>query len=90
MSFTFLWISGVTGIKDLRISVPAMVKSGDASILTCSYDLEGAPLYTVKWYHGDFEFYRYAPKENPKQNVFDRNGIQVDVSNRKKMFFSLR
>lgn len=85
MQFFSRLISGVAGIKDLRISIPPMVKSGDASILTCSYDLEGATLYAVKWYHEEFEFYRYAPKENPKQIVFDRNGIQVDVSIVKKI-----
>lgn len=48
--------------------------------LRCSYDLEHDSLYTVKWYKGRFEFFRYTPKELPNTQVFPLNGISVDVS----------
>jgi hypothetical protein len=48
--------------------------------MICSYDLEGDPLYTVKWYKGRSEFFRYVPKELPHTRVFPYPGINVDVS----------
>lgn len=48
--------------------------------MRCSYDLEQEPLYTVKWYRGQFEFYRFTPKENPNTQIFSIEGLDVDVS----------
>lgn len=52
----------------------------DTVTLQCKYDLEGDDLYTVKWYKGTKEFYRYIPKELPSTQVFPLPGIDVDVS----------
>jgi len=49
-------------------------------ILSCQFDIETRSLYAVKWYHGTEEFYRYLPKELPPQQVFPKNGINVNVS----------
>nr|CAI5828558.1 unnamed protein product [Callosobruchus analis] len=46
--------------------------------LYCEYDLEGAPLYSVKWYRDGDEFYRYVPKEEPPTRVFPLPGLRVD------------
>lgn len=48
--------------------------------MTCTYDLEGDELYSVKWYKGRQEFYRYLPKEHPHNKVFPLLQIDVDVS----------
>jgi hypothetical protein len=46
-----------------------------------------------------YEFYRYVPRDHPPAQVFDQNGVNVDVSihfpttklpNGRKMFFSLQ
>lgn len=55
------------------------MRAGDAVSLSCLYDLEG-PLYTIKWYLDDEEFYRYVPKAMPAQNSYPVHGIKVDVS----------
>lgn len=39
-----------------------------------------AALYSVRWYFGAEEFYRYVPKESPPTLVFPVSGINVDVS----------
>lgn len=39
-----------------------------------------ATLYSVRWYFGAEEFYRYVPKETPPTLVFPVSGINVDVS----------
>nr|CAI5866405.1 unnamed protein product [Callosobruchus analis] len=52
----------------------------DTVTLQCRFDIEGEPLYTLKWYKGGKEFYRYIPKEMPNTQVFTVPGITVDVS----------
>ncbi|XP_048505415.1 uncharacterized protein LOC105683032 isoform X2 [Athalia rosae] len=70
---------GATGLRDVRITVPAMVRSRDSALLSCDYDLEGADLYSIKWYHEEEEFYRFVPKEAPPQAIFAVRDIQIDV-----------
>ena len=63
------------------MTIPLAVKRGDNAILICNYDIENDTLYTVKWYRGRREFYRYTPKENPAWKIFSStNGLTVDVS----------
>ncbi|XP_048505414.1 uncharacterized protein LOC105683032 isoform X1 [Athalia rosae] len=69
---------GATGLRDVRITVPAMVRSRDSALLSCDYDLEGADLYSIKWYHEEEEFYRFVPKEAPPQAIFAVRDIQID------------
>jgi hypothetical protein len=64
----------------VQISVPEAVPTGDVARLKCDYDLEKDLLYTIKWYRGDEEFYRFVPKESPPTRVFPLQGIHVDVS----------
>jgi hypothetical protein len=56
------------------------VQKGNHASLLCQYDLEDAPLYSVKWYRGNFEFYRFSPGEKPATKIFAYPGIHVDVS----------
>lgn len=63
------------------MTIPLAVKRGDNAILICNYDIENDTLYTVKWYRGRREFYRYTPKENPAWKIFPTtNALNVDVS----------
>ncbi|XP_063220604.1 uncharacterized protein LOC134530008 [Bacillus rossius redtenbacheri] len=72
--------SGVEVLKGVRIRVPEAVRAGDTAKLACDYDLEDSPLYTIKWYRSDEEFYRYVPKESPATKVFPKPGINVDIN----------
>lgn len=53
---------------------------GDDATLRCFFDLEGDKLYSVKWYRGVFEFYRYTPSESPPIKKFKINGLRVRES----------
>lgn len=79
MIVLIFFVKGATGLKNLKISVPPMVRSGDAVTLSCIYDLQG-PLYTIKWYFNDQEFYRFVPKAMPTQNSYSVHGMKVNVS----------
>lgn len=80
------FVTGATGLQHLKINGPSIVRAGDAVSLSCLYDLEG-PLYTIKWYLDDEEFYRYVPKAMPPQNSYPVQGIKVDVSSATFFFF---
>ncbi|XP_063228946.1 uncharacterized protein LOC134534412 [Bacillus rossius redtenbacheri] len=71
---------GAVALKDVRVDVPEAVAPGDTVALRCDYDLEGESLYTVKWYKGRQEFFRFVPKELPHTRVFPLPGVNVDVS----------
>nr|XP_032511249.1 uncharacterized protein LOC116765766 [Danaus plexippus plexippus] len=72
---------GVRGLHNLEINVPSAVLVGETVTLECSWQLEDEEaLYSVKWYRGREEFYRYIPKELPHTRVFPLPGIEVDIS----------
>ncbi|XP_006609359.1 uncharacterized protein LOC102672432 [Apis dorsata] len=75
-----LIVGGATGLKDLTINVPAVVRSGDTVTLSCHYDLEGLPLYTIQWFLEDTEFYRYLSEADPPYTIFEVDGIHVNIS----------
>lgn len=83
VSFTsvvaLLVVSGADSLDNVKLVFPPVVRVGDEATLLCLYDLEGEPLYSVKWYRGNHEFYRYMPKESPPGRVFPFKGIMVDV-----------
>ncbi|XP_071448839.1 uncharacterized protein [Hetaerina americana] len=68
------------GLRDVRLTVPVAVRRGGRVKLSCDYDLEDAQLYSVKWYRGDQEFFRFVPREEPHTQVFPYPGVNVDVS----------
>lgn len=62
------------------LAEPAAVQKGEHATLRCLYDLQGEILYSVKFYRGLREFYRYSPSELPTSKLFPYPGINVDVS----------
>ncbi|KAK8387257.1 hypothetical protein O3P69_018102 [Scylla paramamosain] len=63
-----------------KVIVPPHEIKGKKVELECQYDLEGDQLYSVKWYKGIKEFFRYVPADNPPIQVFHLPGVSVDVS----------
>ncbi|XP_075150290.1 uncharacterized protein LOC142224397 [Haematobia irritans] len=72
----------ILALRNVSVTIPLAVKRGDNAILICNYDIENDTLYTVKWYRGRREFYRYTPKENPAWKIFPSaaNGLSVDIT----------
>ncbi|XP_033334322.1 uncharacterized protein LOC117225106 [Megalopta genalis] len=84
-AFAFLVISGASCLRDVSLEiVPEAVQRGQKAILRCHYDLEEAPLYSLKWYRGRHEFYRYTPSEDPATKTFNIPGIHIDDANSNK------
>ncbi|EEB20108.1 beat protein, putative [Pediculus humanus corporis] len=74
--FTFGFCSG---IKNVRILLPPIVQVGSSANLLCLFDVEEDSLYSVQWYRGKFEFYRYLPDEIPPIKIFHIPGFYVDI-----------
>lgn len=82
------YVSGLSTATTWNVSLqvdPPSVRRGQHATFICTYDLESKLLYTVKFYRGNFEFYRYSPKELPIHKRFELIGINVDVSTPKQL-----
>ncbi|XP_029171171.1 uncharacterized protein LOC114940614 [Nylanderia fulva] len=87
----FFAITSANCLREIRLEVvPEVVQRGQEAILRCHYDLETAPLYSLKWYRGRHEFYRFAPTEEPSTKIFNISGIYVDPDNSNKSQVTLR
>ncbi|KAK8734788.1 hypothetical protein OTU49_005649, partial [Cherax quadricarinatus] len=62
------------------VKVPSHQVTGESVELECNFDQEGDVLYSVKWYRGQNEFFRYIPADTPKMQIFDLPGITVDTA----------
>ncbi|KAM7293030.1 uncharacterized protein ISCGN_026160 [Ixodes scapularis] len=72
-----------TSAGDLRLlglGVPAYARLGGSARLHCLFKLGSAPLYCVKWYKDNHEFFRYLPSENPPKKIFPMRGLTVNVA----------
>ncbi|XP_065084470.1 uncharacterized protein LOC135706744 [Ochlerotatus camptorhynchus] len=72
----------VVGLRNLALVIkPPWVRRGQEAQLHCQYHMDDrTPLYSVKWYRGTLEFYRYSPFENPPAKIFPFTGIKVDMT----------
>lgn len=77
---TFFTDLTVSSLGMVSVTIPNAIQSGRNAIMTCDYELEDDDLYSVKWYKGKREFFRYTPKEIPSIKIFKLPGIRVDVS----------
>ena len=71
------FIGAAAPLKDVRVVIPQAVERHKDAVLRCVYNMEGEKLYSIKWYKGQNEFYRYTPGENPPEKVFLLKGINV-------------
>ncbi|XP_034663431.1 uncharacterized protein LOC117898285 [Drosophila subobscura] len=59
------------------INVPQIVDFRDNVTLSCSYDISGHTLNSVKWYKNGKEFFRYSPLTPPTYIPFAVDGVQL-------------
>ncbi|XP_065085300.1 uncharacterized protein LOC135707415 [Ochlerotatus camptorhynchus] len=69
----------VHGLDSVHVRVPAAVTVGSPAVLVCESDLLDEDLYSVKWYKGKHEFFRYTSKEIPSIKIFPKAGININV-----------
>nr|XP_027222441.1 uncharacterized protein LOC113814588 [Penaeus vannamei] len=59
------------GITITRVSVPTPLAVGEGGVLECEWTYDGDHVYTLKWYQGIREFYRWTPQETPPPSLPD-------------------
>ena len=77
---TNIKIPELDGLSKIDLRIPRYVQAGDSADLVCSYYLDSHNLYSVKWYKGRHEFYRFMPQESPPVRVFPVKGMKINVS----------
>ncbi|KAL0278583.1 UNVERIFIED_CONTAM: hypothetical protein PYX00_000363 [Menopon gallinae] len=65
-----------------------VIRRGETAVFMCDFDLEGDSLYSVKWYKGMSEFFRFTPKDEFPIKTFPLEGLNIDVSAH-KYFYNL-
>ncbi|XP_022246145.1 uncharacterized protein LOC106463027 [Limulus polyphemus] len=83
-------ISPATALQLVMLDVPSPTVVGQEVELTCSFDLNGDTLYSVKWYKDDVEFYRYVPNDWPPGQFLPLGGVRVDLSKSKEQSVYIR
>ncbi|XP_055589586.1 uncharacterized protein LOC129741820 [Uranotaenia lowii] len=70
------------GLKNVRVTVPTAIRKGEDAHLYCNWEMEDKErLYSIKWYRGRREFFRYTPLEQPSMKVFNSvSGVVVESS----------
>ena len=72
--------SASQNVMHVNVKFPSDVREGDNATLTCEYNLEGKPLYTIRWYFNGEEVYRYTARPKQIKKVSPVDGVTVDVS----------
>ncbi|KAK8386406.1 hypothetical protein O3P69_010818 [Scylla paramamosain] len=77
LAATLLIQGGVT-IRITRVKVPPTLEVGGAGELECVWEEERDHIYSIKWYQGPHEFYRYTPTAPQPVQIFDPPTLDVD------------
>ena len=76
-------VTVVLGLTLTQVTVPPFGLGGHSVDLSCDYDTQGDQVYSVKWYKGGLEIFRFIPSNTPPMAVFTRPGVSIgtDKSN---------
>jgi len=75
-----VFVRELSSLSKIDLRIPRYVQAGDSADLVCSYYLDSHNLYSVKWYKGRHEFYRFMPHESPPVKVFPVKGMKINMT----------
>ncbi|XP_012534635.1 cell adhesion molecule 2 [Monomorium pharaonis] len=76
---SLLILSGVVvALRMTSLQIPEHVVVNETVRMQCNFNLDKAPLYSVKWYKDGHEFYRYTPRDAPMVLTFPVPGVNVN------------
>ncbi|CAL4091111.1 unnamed protein product [Meganyctiphanes norvegica] len=73
-----------------NFEVPLHVNRGEDVTLKCEFELQDEKLYSIKWYKGGREFFRYVPHERPQKAHYNITGVNVDMGDSDGQIVMLR
>ena len=69
------WVSSLL-LK--MVTVPPFCLGGETTTLVCDYDSQGEEVYSVKWYKGGQEIFRFLPSlPSSPMTTFPRPGVAI-------------
>ncbi|XP_068229242.1 uncharacterized protein [Palaemon carinicauda] len=82
----FLVVQGVTeGIRVTKVLVPDSLVVGDSAWLDCGFEEEDDHVYTLKWYLGLHEFYRWTPADTQEDKIFPLpSAFEIDLEHSRR------
>ncbi|XP_042881726.1 uncharacterized protein LOC122259185 [Penaeus japonicus] len=78
LAITALLQDAATSIRITKVEVPPAIEVGSQGDLDCAWDEGQDQMYSVKWYQGANEFYRYTPAAKDPIQIFDLVSLDVD------------
>jgi len=78
--FSTVFVKELDSLSKIDLRIPRYVQAGDSADLVCSYYLDSHNLYSVKWYKGRHEFYRFMPHEIPPVKTFPVKGMKINMT----------
>jgi len=76
----FTLFKDIASLSKIEVRIPRYIQAGDTADLICSYYLDSHNLYSVKWYKGRHEFYRFMPNEKPPVKIFPVKGMKINMT----------
>ena len=74
-------------LRIIEVKVKPEVLRGSNVDLRCVFDSDGDRIYSVKWYKGSHEFFRYLPEGPVRFQIFSWSNFTIDVSTVNNFFF---
>ena len=62
------------------LTVHKFAVRGTNIAFNCSFNLGNEKLYSVKWYRGTYEIFRYVPSDTPPTKTFPLEGFSISES----------
>ena len=77
-----MMVTSLSALLLKKVTVPPFSLGGERAMLECDYDPQGEEVYSVKWYKGGQEIFRFLPSrpDNP-MTVYPRPGVIIDMVN---------
>ena len=67
-------------LEIINVAAPSPIKVGENGKLVCTWKAGESNIYSLKWYLGKDEFYRWTPAQRPQIQTFLKNvDLEVDL-----------
>ena len=72
------WLVPTSALILREVTLPPFIIAGDTTSLGCDYDSQGEQVYSVKWYKGGLEIFRFQPSLRDRPiSVYTRPGVNI-------------
>ncbi|XP_044733693.1 uncharacterized protein LOC123296297 [Chrysoperla carnea] len=75
---TVIYPEKTSGLRLIEMSVPTIADPRESMEISCTFDMGGEELNSVKWYKDEEEFFRFMPLQHPPVLTFPVAGVHLD------------